>query len=431
MMFSDRYGLSLSTRIAAARDAYLEGCDLLLTLYPGALAAFDRAIAADPGFALSYVGKARAQQAGGDPAGARQTLALTDQLSPAERDRSQIDILKTVLAGQADPALAALKTHLKRWPLDALVLSFAASQTGLIALSGRPERISELAAFLDDLADEYGQDWWFNAHYGMALSETGQQAKARPRIEQSLAANPRNGTVAHAHAHYLYEEGDHDSVIGFLRPWLETYPRTGLLFGHLHWHLALSELQQGDPDSGARRYGDAFAADDYTGPALFKLFDGVSFLWRCELAGYPRDVARWQQMHAFAQQNMPQPGLPYADWHIALTDAVSGDTALSAARRTAMEKLVAENRYPAGSMVLALTDAFAAFERNDPASAISALAPLMAERERIGGSRAQIDLVDFTLMKALLQAGRPADLAHVIAQRRPGPKDLPISGLRS
>ena len=101
---------------------------------------------------------------------------------------------KTVLAGQADPALAAVKTHLGRWPLDALVLSFAASQTGLIALSGRSKRISELVAFLGDLADDYGQDWWFNAHYGMALSESGQQAKARPRIEQSLAGNPRNGT---------------------------------------------------------------------------------------------------------------------------------------------------------------------------------------------------------------------------------------------
>jgi hypothetical protein len=45
-----------------ARDAYDEGCDLLITAYPGAVSAFDRAIAADPGFALAHVAKSRALQ---------------------------------------------------------------------------------------------------------------------------------------------------------------------------------------------------------------------------------------------------------------------------------------------------------------------------------------------------------------------------------
>ena len=66
-MLTDRYGLPLSTTVAAARDAYAEGVHLLLTVYPGAAAAFDRAIAADPGFALPHIGKARAFQLGANP----------------------------------------------------------------------------------------------------------------------------------------------------------------------------------------------------------------------------------------------------------------------------------------------------------------------------------------------------------------------------
>ena len=58
-MLADRYGLALSITASAARDAYVEGCDLALTLYPGAVEAFDRAIAADPGFALAHAGKAQ------------------------------------------------------------------------------------------------------------------------------------------------------------------------------------------------------------------------------------------------------------------------------------------------------------------------------------------------------------------------------------
>ncbi len=46
-MQTDRYGLVLSTSSQGARDAYIEGCDLILSGFPGADAAFDRAIAVD------------------------------------------------------------------------------------------------------------------------------------------------------------------------------------------------------------------------------------------------------------------------------------------------------------------------------------------------------------------------------------------------
>ena len=39
-MLADRYGLALSTTSDAARDAYVQGSDLALTFYPGALAAY-------------------------------------------------------------------------------------------------------------------------------------------------------------------------------------------------------------------------------------------------------------------------------------------------------------------------------------------------------------------------------------------------------
>jgi hypothetical protein len=74
-MLPDRYGLSLSTLSSAARDAYVEGCGLKLTMYPGAIEAFDRAIAADPGFALAHAAKAHALLERGDAAAARASIA--------------------------------------------------------------------------------------------------------------------------------------------------------------------------------------------------------------------------------------------------------------------------------------------------------------------------------------------------------------------
>jgi len=46
-MLTDRYELPLSTASPVARDAYVEGCEAKLTMYPGALEGFDRAIAAE------------------------------------------------------------------------------------------------------------------------------------------------------------------------------------------------------------------------------------------------------------------------------------------------------------------------------------------------------------------------------------------------
>ena len=59
MAHQDRYGLTLSTNSAEAADAYREGVDLLLAAWTGAAEAFDRAIAADPDFALAHVARGR------------------------------------------------------------------------------------------------------------------------------------------------------------------------------------------------------------------------------------------------------------------------------------------------------------------------------------------------------------------------------------
>ena len=65
-MLTDRYELPLSTASAVARDAYVEGCAAKLTMYPGAIEGYERAIAADPGFALAHVARAHVLLESGD-----------------------------------------------------------------------------------------------------------------------------------------------------------------------------------------------------------------------------------------------------------------------------------------------------------------------------------------------------------------------------
>ena len=85
-------------------------------------------------------------------------------------------------------------------------------------------------------------------------------------------------------------------------------------------------------------------------------------------------------------------------------------------------------RYPSGSYLPALSRGFAAFEHGDFPAAIDALAPLAGESERIGGSRAQHDLIEFTLLRAYLDANRPEDARRLLSARRPGASGVSVTG---
>jgi hypothetical protein len=61
--------------------------------------------------------------------------------------------------------------------------------------------------------------------------------------------------------------------------------------------------------------------------------------------------------------------------------------------------------------------------------AIDALEPIAEELERIGGSRAQLDLVEFTLLKAYVGAERLDDAHRMLSVRRRGSSSLRVAGL--
>src|SRR5947209_18211810 len=117
-MLTDQYELPLSTASPAGRDAYVQGCEAKLTMYPGAIEAFDRAIAADPGFALAYAARAHVLLERGDAAAARASMAAANSLAaglPA-REASHIAFFDLLVAGDAEAALSAFPAHLNALP---------------------------------------------------------------------------------------------------------------------------------------------------------------------------------------------------------------------------------------------------------------------------------------------------------------------------
>ena len=406
-MLEDRYGLPLSTASAAARDAYVQGTDLLLSAGPGPEHAYERAITADPAFALAYVGKARALFLGARispaQAAAKQARELAQKL-PA-RERNNLEVVLLTVEGSAPKAYALAREHLKAYPRDAMVLAPCTGVFGLIGFSGRKGRERELLELMEGLAAHYGEDAWFLGQLAFARVETGDTEGARRTVERSLALDPQSAHGAHVRAHVHYEAGEVEAGLAGLQQWLPTYAREGLLHCHLSWHVALWQLELGDYDSALRTYASRVHPGSSWGPPINALTDAASFLWRAGLAGRQCDAERWRQVSEYGTQHFPRTGLAFADVHRALAYAATGDSVALAKLVAELREREAAGKLLAGPIVPALAHAFEACVRKDWKAAAELIEPYVAEHERIGGSRAQRDLIEVTLRVARERCG--------------------------
>lgn len=424
-MLKDRYDLPISTTSEVAREAYIDGIDRLLAADTGAEEALRRAVEADDGFALGHAGRARAWQTLARGAEAVAAMARAKELSGgvSPREQGHIAMLSHLVGGDGAAAHAAALSHLDEFPRDAVIVQPLSSVFGLIGFSGLAGREAEQLAFMNRLAPHYGDDWWFTTQFAFSQVEVGQIERAEQTIESVRDKCPRSANWAHIRSHIHYEAGETEAGLGFLREWLPDYGREGPLHCHLSWHVALWCLERGDTDTAWSTIDDSVRPGVAWGPPLNVLTDTASFLHRAELAGGPRQPERWREVSDYASRFFPKPGIAFADFHAALAHAMTGEAELLA-------KLIKEPTGPAGEAVSAVSSALQAFARQEWSGCIAALSPFMASHERLGGSRAQRDLVEFTLVAALLRAGRADDARLMLATRRPlKAPTQPVAGL--
>jgi hypothetical protein len=298
-----------------------------------------------------------------------------------------------------------------------MVLAPVTGVFGLIGFSGERDREEALLAILDSVAAHYGDDWWFLGLHAFASIEAGEVEAGRRRVERALELNPRSANAAHVFAHACYERGDDRTGAAFLDRWMPEYSREGTLHCHLSWHVALFALARGDLDTAWAVYCDRIAPGASWGPPMNTLTDSSSLLWRRELAGAPRNDDAWRDVAEYARTTFPKAGIPFADAHAALACAAAGDGFALEALARDLRDTAGAGQHPASPVVLALGDAFAAFARGDYPATIDRLGPVLDEHVRIGGSRAQRDLIELTLLAAYLRAGRRDDAERMLRRR--------------
>ncbi|WP_137700537.1 tetratricopeptide repeat protein [Marimonas lutisalis] len=413
-MLTDNYGNPLHTKNATAREAYDNALVAYLEALPGVDAALDRAIAADDGFALAYALKARNAQVFARMGEARALMAQAMETGAGLKGqaRAHLEIFDHLINSRVREGYAMVRAHLLEYPRDALVAQTCMGVFSLIGFSGQPGREAEYLAIAEQLAPAYGQDGWFLSQLAFAQMEAGQLKPAEASIEASLNLRPRSAHGAHIRAHLYYEMGQTQDGRDYLSDWMAGYARDGMMHCHNSWHVALWSLGLGDT---ARMWAIAdadLAPGASQSPSLNILTDLASLYWRAEMAGEAVAPDRWAALSDYAAQAFPNPALGFADIHAALAHAMAGQD-------EPLMKIIEGAKGPAADLVTPCAEGFRAMAAQDWAGAEAALVPVMAGHERLGGSRAQRDLLEYTLLQALIRQGKADEARRLLAMRRP------------
>jgi tetratricopeptide (TPR) repeat protein len=420
MPLTDRYGLTVSTESPAAFDQFQDGMDRLLAYGPGAEDCFAAALAADENLALAHVGRALLAAVQGDGATARAAAGRARETAAGatRRERQHAEAVYTFVAGETARGLALVDEHVAEFPRDAMLVNQASSA---IALAGRSDREEHRVAFLERLAPAYGDDWWFQSALAFTYHEVDRFDESRWLSEASLRQYPRNASAAHNLAHIAFETLDIDAGSAFLDEWMTGYDRRATFHCHLAWHQAMFALHEG-------RYAQALEIFDRdilrsVNPRS-AMTDGTALLWRVRLDGAHAPLP-WRSLADLAA-GVSRPGYLFGECHAALAYAACGDEAALSKMTDALRALDAKGNPIAGRVVLPLVQGTAAFAAGDFAGALAHFEPVEREMHRIGGSHAQWELFEETMVACYLELARYDDALRLVRRRlarRASPRD--------
>ncbi|HSL48990.1 MAG TPA: hypothetical protein VK878_07970 [Candidatus Deferrimicrobiaceae bacterium] len=420
MPFTDRYGLTVSTASPAAFERFQDGMDRLLAYGPGAEDCFSAALAADETLALAHVGRALLAAVQGDGATARAAAgrARDTAAGASRRERQHAEAVNAFVAGETARGLALVDEHVAEFPRDAMLVNQA---SGAIALAGRSDREEHRVAFLERLAPAYGDDWWFQSALAFTYHEVDRFEESRRLSEASLQQCPRNAGAAHNLAHIALETLDIDAGAAFLDEWMTGYDRRAHFHCHLAWHQAMFALHEG-------RHAQALAIfeREILGSVNRRstMTDGTALLWRVRLDGASAPLP-WRALADIAA-GVSRPGYLFGEVHAALAYAACGDDAALAKLTDNLRALDAKGNPIAGRVVLPLVQGTAAVAAGDYAAALAHFEPVESEIHRIGGSHAQWELFEETMVVCYLELARYDDALRLVRRRlarRASPRD--------
>jgi tetratricopeptide (TPR) repeat protein len=430
----DRYGLPITTNSIRAAEHFIEGIDLLLEQNFGPEEQFTQAIEADAGFALAYSALAYMLHLRAQVAEARECVEQARSLATgvSRRERQQIEAIALFVNGQGTSSYALIREHLADYPRDMLMIRLAQRMFTLgCSGAGVASFPAVLFALMQSVASAYGDDWAFLGQYSFAHHETGRLAEARRLAERSLALRPTSAVAAHSAAHVFFETGDYADGRAFLDTWLKGFDRRAPYRVHLSWHQALFELALGHYQRVLALYEEAIRPS-VVAHMVTSLNDSAALLWRWYMYSGTTPPVPPQEVRDLAIPAAARPGPAFRDAHAALAFAIAGDEVYMEQMIDRLQGLADQGDILASEVTLPLVQGISSFAQGAYGEAVRRMAPLFTaprfdQLARIGGSHAQREVFEDTMLEAYLRAeqfDKAEEMLRTRLQRRASVRDL-------
>ncbi|MGX1854293.1 tetratricopeptide repeat protein [Streptomyces sp. NBC_01456] len=424
-MTADRHGHPMSHTGAEAVAPYEQALDDLLFFRPRVAETARSVLDASPRSVMgqvlaAYLGVLGTEEKDAAVArdGFRRFRSGLDTEGLMPRERMHLAAATAWLDGDLHGAGRILGEIGIAFPRDALAL-FAGHQHDF--LTGDAQRLRDrIGGALDAWPQDDPHLGPLLGMYAFGLEESGHYAHAEEVGLAALDRHPDDVWGIHGVVHTYEMRGRFTDGIRFLDARRQDWASGSLLTVHNWWHYALYALESGDTARVLEIYDAALHHERSAGVAM-ELLDAAALLWRLYLAEEEQS-ARWARLADAWESRDDGPHYAFNDAHAVM--AYVGAGRIARAQRLVQEREdwlagepAVDNRAMTAAIGLPVCRALIAYGQQDHARAVDLLLPVRHRLHEFGGSHAQRDAIQRTLVEAALRAGR-TELARTLLSER-------------
>jgi hypothetical protein len=418
MIICNEQGLAHTGANPASLEHYALALHQLQCYIEDPVATVDLALAESPTFVMAHLLRAYLHLLGTEPEGivvAHASAQNAQTLGGDARECAHLAAVQHLVEGRWHRAGRVLEDIAIEYPHDILALQ-AGHLVDFFTGNARMLRDRIARAMPAWSTDIPGYPALLGM-YAFGLEEMADYARAERQGRLGVELNPRNAWAQHAVAHVMEMQGRSHDGIAWMRADPDAWSKDNFFQVHNWWHLALYHLELGEIDDVLALFDGPIHGP--RSPMVVDLIDASALLWRLHLRGV--DVGdRWQTVADGWMLVATSGTYVFNDLHAVMALAAGGRGNVVKDVLDAQQAAMArgdDNAAFTRDVGYPLTRAIEAFAGGDFQTTVDLIRPVREIAHRFGGSHAQRDLLDLTLIEAALRSGQH-NLANALSAER-------------